>query len=84
MSHCLLPTRVQANAIGGSRAKTVREFLEKNYSDDKVSTDDGAIKLAITALLEVRRPCERARAHLRFCVDASAFGLADMLGGVTG
>lgn len=44
----------QANAIGGSRSKTVREYLEKHYSDDKVSTDDGAIKLAITALLEVK------------------------------
>jgi len=42
----------QANAIGRS-AKTVREFLEKHYSEDQVTTDRGTIKLALKALLEV-------------------------------
>ena len=40
----------KANAIGRS-AKTVREFLEKNYSND--ATENDTIKLAIKALLEV-------------------------------
>lgn len=43
----------QANAIGRS-AKTVREFLEKNYTDEAIASDNDAIKLAIKALLEVR------------------------------
>ncbi|XP_028615370.1 proteasome subunit alpha-type 8 isoform X1 [Grammomys surdaster] len=42
----------KANAIGRS-AKTVREFLEKNYTEDAISNDSEAIKLAIRALLEV-------------------------------
>ncbi|KAM5222320.1 proteasome subunit alpha-type 8 isoform 1-T1 [Ctenodactylus gundi] len=42
----------KANAIGRS-AKTVREFLEKNYTEDAVSDDNEAIKLVIRALLEV-------------------------------
>merc|ERR1711976_183265 len=42
----------KANAIGRS-AKTVREFLEKNYSDDVVSSEKETIKLALKALLEV-------------------------------
>ncbi|XP_036060931.1 proteasome subunit alpha-type 8 isoform X2 [Onychomys torridus] len=42
----------KANAIGRS-AKTVREFLEKNYTEDAISNDNEAIKLAIKALLEV-------------------------------
>ncbi len=42
----------QAAATGKS-AKTVREFLEKNYSEEAVSTRDGVIILAIRALLEV-------------------------------
>ncbi|OBS79902.1 hypothetical protein A6R68_21894, partial [Neotoma lepida] len=41
-----------ANAIGRS-AKTVREFLEKNYTEDAISNDNEAIKLAIKALLEM-------------------------------
>ncbi|MPC19086.1 Proteasome subunit alpha type-7-like [Portunus trituberculatus] len=45
-------TEWQANATGRS-AKTVREFLEKHYSDDAVSTEEGAIKLVVKALLEV-------------------------------
>jgi len=42
----------KANAIGRN-AKTVREFLEKNYSPDNVATEDLTVKLAIKALLEV-------------------------------
>lgn len=42
----------QANAIGRS-AKTVREFLEKHYSEEVANSDDETIKLAIKALLEV-------------------------------
>lgn len=49
----LLAGRVKANAIGRS-AKTVREFLEKNYTDEAIAGDNEAIKLAIKALLEVR------------------------------
>ncbi|KAG9348056.1 hypothetical protein JZ751_004081 [Albula glossodonta] len=44
----------KANAIGRS-AKTVREFLEKNYTDEAIASDNDAIKLAIKALLEVRK-----------------------------
>ncbi|XP_044743625.1 proteasome subunit alpha type-7-1 [Chrysoperla carnea] len=42
----------KANATGRS-AKTVREFLEKYYTPEEVSTENGAVKLAIRALLEV-------------------------------
>lgn len=42
----------KANATGRS-AKTVREFLEKYYKPEEVETEDGAVKLAIRALLEV-------------------------------
>merc|ERR1711973_1036489 len=42
----------KANAIGRN-AKTVREFLEKNYSADNVATEELTVKLAIKALLEV-------------------------------
>jgi len=42
----------KANAIGRN-AKTVREFLEKNYSPDNVATEELTVKLAIKALLEV-------------------------------
>lgn len=42
----------KANATGKS-AKTVREFLEKYYNPETVETEEGAVKLAIKALLEV-------------------------------
>lgn len=42
----------KANATGRS-AKTVREFLEKYYTDEEVETESGTVKLAIRALLEV-------------------------------
>jgi len=42
----------KANAIGRS-SKTVREFLEKNYKDEKQTNDEDALKLACQALLEV-------------------------------
>ncbi|XP_018008307.1 proteasome subunit alpha type-7 [Hyalella azteca] len=41
-----------ANATGRS-AKTVREFLEKQYSPENVATLDLSVKLAVKALLEV-------------------------------
>ena len=40
------PVSKQANAIGRS-AKTVREFLEKHYSDETAASDTETIKLAI-------------------------------------
>jgi len=42
----------KANATGRS-AKTVREFLEKNYSTTIAESKEATIKLAIKALLEV-------------------------------
>jgi len=42
----------QANAIGRS-AKTVREYLEKHYTEELITSDDETIKLALKALLEV-------------------------------
>merc|ERR1712071_708695 len=42
----------KANAIGRN-AKTVREFLEKNYSPENVASEALTVKLAIKALLEV-------------------------------
>ncbi|KAG2461607.1 PSA7 protein, partial [Polypterus senegalus] len=47
----------KANAIGRS-AKSVREFLEKNYKDEAMESDGEAIKLAIRALLEILQPQE--------------------------
>jgi len=42
----------KANATGRN-AKTVREFLEKYYNPEEVSTEEKTIKIAIRALLEV-------------------------------
>lgn len=42
----------KANATGRS-AKTVKEYLEKNFSDEVAADNDKTIKLAIRALLEV-------------------------------
>ncbi|XP_030377078.1 proteasome subunit alpha type-7-1-like [Scaptodrosophila lebanonensis] len=42
----------KANVTGHS-SKVVREFFEKNYSDENVATEEGAVKLAIRGLLEV-------------------------------
>merc|ERR1712168_225189 len=42
----------KANAIGRS-SKTVQEYLEKNYSDEEVDSENYVIKLALKALLEV-------------------------------
>ncbi|RWR99169.1 proteasome subunit alpha type-7-like isoform 2, partial [Leptotrombidium deliense] len=42
----------KANATGKS-GKTVKEYLEKNYSAEYAANDDLTIKLAIKALLEV-------------------------------
>lgn len=43
---------LQANAIG-KNSKAAREFLEKNYSEAAVTTQEGTIKLAVKALFEV-------------------------------
>ncbi|EGD83218.1 Psma7 protein [Salpingoeca rosetta] len=43
----------KANAIGGPRAKTCREYLEKNFTDEAVETQEKALLLAVKALLEV-------------------------------
>merc|ERR1712141_892585 len=45
-------TEWKANAIGRND-KTVREFLEKNWTVETVETEEGATKLAVKALLEV-------------------------------
>lgn len=42
----------KANAIGRS-AKSVREYLEKHYSEDVVKSENETIKLALKALMEV-------------------------------
>ena len=42
----------KANAIGRN-ANSVREFLEKNYTDEIAESDDACIKLCVKALLEV-------------------------------
>ncbi|KAK9878669.1 hypothetical protein WA026_023118 [Henosepilachna vigintioctopunctata] len=42
----------KANATGRS-TKTVRDFLEKYYTQEEVATERGTVKLAIRALLEV-------------------------------
>merc|ERR1711881_87910 len=42
----------KANAIGRS-SKTVQEFLEKNYKDEEIESDEYVIKLALKGLLEV-------------------------------
>lgn len=43
----------KANAIGGPRAKTCREFLEKHYTEEDVETQEKTLLLAVKALLEV-------------------------------
>eukprot|EP01147_Barroeca_monosierra_P010498 gene10498-2627_t len=43
----------KANAIGGPRSKTSREYLEKNYSEETIATQEGTLRLAVKALLEV-------------------------------
>ena len=49
---CGLCPTPQANAIGRS-AKTVREFLEKHWTDELAESEHNTIKLAVRALLEV-------------------------------
>jgi len=55
----------KANAIGRS-SKTVREFLEKHYTDDL--SKDQAVKLTVKALLEV---VQAGANHLEIAVMAS-------------
>merc|ERR1712076_261378 len=45
-------TEWKANAIGRN-AKTVREFLEKNWTAETVADEAGAVKIAVKAPLEV-------------------------------
>jgi len=45
----------KANATG-SGGKTVKEYLEKNFTGDTEVDDEGAIKLALKSLLEVVEP----------------------------
>ncbi len=42
----------KANSIGRN-SKTVREFLEKNYTDEIAASDEQTVDLALRALLEV-------------------------------
>jgi 20S proteasome subunit alpha 4 len=44
-------TRWKAQVIGGRNAKSLREFLEKQYTEDM--TEQQCVRLAIQALLEV-------------------------------
>jgi len=43
----------------------VREFFEKNYSDEEVRTNRGTFKLAISALLEV---AQSVHSHLELAI----------------
>lgn len=52
LNSVLLCDSSQANAIGRS-AKTVREYLEKHYTDEIKTNVEECIKLALKALLEV-------------------------------
>ena len=52
MSALQLSFFFQANAIGRS-AKTVREYLEKNYTPEIAASEEATKKLALRALLEV-------------------------------
>lgn len=44
-------SRWNAQVIGGRNAKSLREFLEKNYQEDM--DEKAAVKLGVQALLEV-------------------------------
>lgn len=73
----------KANATGRS-AKTVREFLEKYYKAEEVESEDGAVKLAIKALLEVAQSgqknlevavMERDKVNNSFCLVCKLYSL---------
>merc|ERR1712107_515140 len=59
------PFGISCLITGFDYDKTVREFLEKSYATDKVSTEEGTVKLAIKALLEV---VQSGGKNLEICV----------------
>ena len=61
----------QANATGRG-SKTVREFLEKNYTDDVAESEHETVKLAVKALLEVCVHFAAARAHAAQVVQSGS------------
>uniref|UniRef100_F6XD64 Proteasome 20S subunit alpha 8 n=1 Tax=Monodelphis domestica TaxID=13616 RepID=F6XD64_MONDO len=52
----------KANAIGRG-AKSLHDFLEKNYTNEDIETDDLTIKLVIKALLEVVQSGGKSSCH---------------------
>jgi 20S proteasome alpha/beta subunit len=61
----------KANAIGRN-AKTVREFLEKNYSPETVATEALTVKLAIkvSSQILIKQCCIQIQIHfvcIRHC-----------------
>jgi len=56
----------RAQVIGGRNAKSLREFLEKNYTDNMEEKD--AVKLSIKALLEV---VDSGAKNMEICVVKS-------------
>lgn len=65
----VLDSCFQANAIGRS-AKTVREFLEKNYKEEEMESDQQAVKLAVRALLEVQTELTPYNLQGPYCVKS--------------
>eukprot|EP00593_Proboscia_inermis_P001625 CAMPEP_0171295158 /NCGR_PEP_ID=MMETSP0816-20121228/3767_1 /TAXON_ID=420281 /ORGANISM="Proboscia inermis, Strain CCAP1064/1" /LENGTH=255 /DNA_ID=CAMNT_0011767631 /DNA_START=69 /DNA_END=836 /DNA_ORIENTATION=+ len=53
----------KAQVIGGRNAKTLREFLEKNYEDNM--TEEAVVKLIVKVLLEV---VDSGAANMEVCV----------------
>merc|ERR1739838_254521 len=59
------PFGISCLITGFDYDKTVREFLEKNYSAEKVGSEEETVKLAIKALLEV---VQSGGKNLEICV----------------
>jgi len=66
-------SRWKAQVIGGRNAKSLREFLEKQYTADL--DEAAAVKLAVTALLEV---VDSGAKTMEICVVRSG-GVKEML-----